>query len=788
MAYGLRYQSDFYNYFGTLVSVKIYKEDYSDSIEDDIRVQSVEIKANYQDDNTPIIGKGAKIVMVADSLDMAYLRDMLLSYERQFLCVVEYDSEVVFRGYSICDLNERQLLPYALVTIEFTDYLRRLDGKYPDALSDYGGRSTVLQLVEEMLSLTNLDYPLYINSTLFEDSMNMAATDTFLPQVFVQNANYFSNSYSYDNIYDAINKTLQPFGAFLYSYNDKWVIERQEDITRDGSWVQYAAGVGTETGSLKQQIYKQGSDGENFEYVDCSQIIEYDAGLHTLILSLKDKKLETLVFNNYTTDMLSVADATPDAGTLEQHTWYKYSGMPDPTIGENYEDLSTWVRFVTDAYDRGLYYNFLVQFNGFTDMESSGASTDNPTILNINYTMSTDLSIANWYKVKVRFLLRLDGGNYSDYWLQSALSVTGEQQLYLYPPSGIYQSADPANFCINTATIEITEGNINWTIDKTFNLTDKRIRNMGNDNTYDNLWDMLDYPKYQKFTIIFLPLWYTNNEKNNYPVELVVHNYLGDIQVQVSAEDINNRIEYHLNKDFVKTDEIDLYLFDLDNLNYSNGLLGADQETLTNLWTSENSAVACPLYEVFAKSKFRKYGRTIHRLKGSILIDKPLKPFCLIQDDTILDESDEVITFLLNGFTWDLNKGTYDIEAEEYTEEEVTINGITYDSAGNEIITAPSAPTILLLQKWNYFGAVMITWSPVGGSVMGYKVQRKPYYRFVDSSWVDSYTTVYNGTTTAYFDPVTAMADPTGQTFTYRVCAYNAAGDGTYSTEDTITW
>ena len=661
MAYGLRYQSDFYNYFGTLVSVKIYKQDYADSVEDDIRVQSVTIEANYQNDNTPIIGKGAKIVLVADSLDMSYLRDMLLSYERQFLCVIEYDSVVVFRGYSLCDLNERQLLPFALVTIEFTDYMRRLDGKYSDSLKDYGGRSTVLQLVEEMLSLTNLDYPLYVNSTLFEDSMNMATTDTFLPQVFVQNANYFSNSYTYDNIYEAINKTLQPFGAFLYSYNDKWIIERQEDITRDGAWVQYAAGVGVSTASLKQKIYKQGSDGENFEYVGSSQIIEYDAGLHTLILSLKDKKLETLVFNNYTTDMLSTADATPDAGTLEQHQWYKYSTMPNPTIGENYEDLSTWVRFVTDAYDRGLCYNFLVQFNGFTDMESSGASTDNPTILNINYTMSTDLSTANWYKVKVRFLLRLDGGNYSDYWLQSALSVTGEQQLYLYPPSGIYQSADPANFCINTATIEISEGNINWAIDKTFNLTDKRIRNMGNDNTYDNLWDMLDYVKYQKFTIIFLPLWYTNDDNNNYPTTLVTHNYLGNIQAQVSAEDINNRIEYHLNQDFVKTDEIDLYLFDLDNFNYSNGLLLADQETLTNLWTSENSAVACPLYEVFAKSKFRKYGRTIHRLKGSILIDKPLKPFCLIQDDTILDESDGVITFLLNGFTWDLNKGVYDI-------------------------------------------------------------------------------------------------------------------------------
>ncbi|NMB66003.1 MAG: hypothetical protein GYA16_14155, partial [Spirochaetes bacterium] len=233
MAYGLQYQSDFYNYFGTLVSVKIYQKDYSDSVKDDIRVQSVTITANYQNDNTPIIGSGAKIVMVADSLDLSYLRDLLLSYERQFLCVIEYNGVVVFRGYSICDLNERQLLPYALITVEFTDYLRRLDGKYPDVLKAISSNTSVFDLVQEMLSLTNLDFPLYINSTLFEDSMTKGATDTFLPQVFVQNANFYSNSYDYDNIYDAINKTLQPFGAFLYSFEDKWVIERQEDITRD---------------------------------------------------------------------------------------------------------------------------------------------------------------------------------------------------------------------------------------------------------------------------------------------------------------------------------------------------------------------------------------------------------------------------------------------------------------------------------------------------------------------------------------------------------------------------
>jgi hypothetical protein len=202
MAYGLKYQSDFYNYFGKLVSVKIYKEDYSDSVETDLRLSEVKIECNYKNDNTPLVGTGAKIVVVADSLDMSYLEDMMLSYERQFLCIIEHNSEIVFRGYSICDMNERQLLPYAYVTLEFTDYLHRLEEHYQDLLKNMGGNTDVLTLVMDYINLTTSDLPLYVNSTLFEDSMDVAATDTFLPQVTVQNAQFYSNSYQYDNAYD----------------------------------------------------------------------------------------------------------------------------------------------------------------------------------------------------------------------------------------------------------------------------------------------------------------------------------------------------------------------------------------------------------------------------------------------------------------------------------------------------------------------------------------------------------------------------------------------------------
>ena len=509
MAYGLRYQSDFYNSFQTLVSVQINEENYvGDSY--DIRTSSVEIISNYQDDNTPVIGKAARIIIEATTTDMAYLTDMLVSYERQFECVIEYDSQVVFRGYSICDLNERQLLPFSSVTVEFTDYLRRLDGRYSDLLAVISNHTSVFNLVNEMITLTTVDLPFYVNSTLFEDDMDSNDTDTFLPQVYVQNANFYSNNYDYDNVYDEMNKTLQPFSAFLYSYNDMWVLERQEDITRDGDWVSYTSGVAAVVSSLKQEIYKQGSDGENFDYVETSQIIEYDSGLMTLILSLRDKKLDSLVFNNYDVDMEDTADNYPDeASALEKRTWYKYTDVSNIEVGENYNGaLNTWVKFDTPSYDEGLYYNFVIQFD--SNLESSAGITD--TLLNISYHMSTGYSLENIFTVQIRFLLRLVGGTFSDYWMYNGTSALGVSTLYLYPASGgdfSYYADDPGTWLITTNIIDISNhDNYDWSIFESFNLTDMQtvVYNPGSGYaTYDSLWEALGFPTYQELCIMFLP-------------------------------------------------------------------------------------------------------------------------------------------------------------------------------------------------------------------------------------------------------------------------------------------
>lgn len=1004
MAYGLKYQSDFYNFFGKLVSVKIYKKDYV-GVVTSLRTSEVTIEANYEDDNTPVIGHGAKVVVRADTTDLTYLEDLLLSYEREFQCTITYGGTIAFRGFSLCDLNERQLLPYSAVTLQFTDYIHRLSEQYPVCLDNPEGKITLLRLVTELIDMTDIELSLYVNSTLFESGMKKTDIDTFLPQVITQNYQFYANADEYDNMYDAINKALQPFNAFIYYYNDAWVIERQEDVSRTGTWVMYSnttigdlalvagtwvylygtidyyptgvyvqswgnhisftalvAGVNfsspptiTNTGgdlsgtvatttpnagnalsvqftvdsgsgmglfhigpcvgeivlntsgnyyadieefiaqhyddwlaagvtiyhtmssviqfdssialggityefhatygypighfdvliqgvapvarvdtitlsgtngtaniacngvvrqitmdsaselesgfslsdpssipNLRQSLNKQAGD---FEYVDCSQIIEYDSGLKTLILKLNDTLYDSLVFNNYTEDMQTITFTdttflTFPSNELEYRTWYAHEDLTDIEVGKAYRGMEDWIKFTSDNLIKGLYYNFKVQF---------AISTDVPTVLNVSYKQTESFLSLGHIWIIPRFLLMLVGGKYDGWFMRVITNDNGTTiRLFKQMPTTYHNYSwryDPARNWDNRSKIDTSDENLEWTNSKEFDLTSIKcyVYSPGQDTrfvVFDSFYEAAEYPIEQSFILMLLPPWYSVNEEGTI-TGFEETTYFGDIEVKLTAVDtIDNKIEYHLNENFVKKEEIDLYLFDLPNTNYSNGLLLDDQETYTRSWISENSPSPIPLYELFAKCKYRKYGRTIHRLKATILYDGILKVFAIFTDNNLQVDSAVNIEFILNGFTWNLDTGQYEIEAEEYTEEDIVVAGVSYDSEGNPDIYMPDPVTGLLLEVTAQGTGIWCRWDHVGGTLIGYQLQRKPRFSVVQNfTWLDEYTIVYDGSDYIYIDDIDATGPvTTGTIFTYRIRAYNGAGYGSWSDEETIEW
>ena len=322
MSYDLKYQSDFYNTppFQKKVSVQLYKKDYGSHAVIPVRTTEVILQANYQSDDTPIIGTGVKVGIINEGT-FDSLEDLLTATEKEFKCVITYDGNIVFQGFNICDLNEQQFLPYSKISLQFTDYLHRLDVDYLTCLESISAKTSVYNILAGMITNTGLQngvdkFPLYVNSKLFETTMSQGEASTFLNQTFVENNMFYTAALSYDainkisindyeNTYDAVNKLLFSFGAYLYSAGDKFVLERLDDVARDGGWVKLTdLGEGNMEGfsvaSLKKEYNKQAGD---FKYVDGSQVIEYNSGWQWLDLDLQIKALDSLVFNDYVTSI-----------------------------------------------------------------------------------------------------------------------------------------------------------------------------------------------------------------------------------------------------------------------------------------------------------------------------------------------------------------------------------------------------------------------------------------------------------------------------------------------------
>ena len=125
-------------------------------------------------------------------------------------------------------------------------------------------------------------------------------------------------------------------------------------------------------------------------------------------------------------------------------------------------------------------------------------------------------------------------------------------------------------------------------------------------------------------------------------------------------------------------------------------------------------------------------------------------------------------------------------EAEEYTEEEVIVDGFIYDSEGSPEFTEPPATPANAsgIIRSTVGRPIYVHWQPVGNA-SGYKVQRRPFY---NGMWTDNYIPLYEGTNTWVLDMVTSEGDPTGVTFYYRICAYNDIGNSEWTEEVEIFW
>jgi hypothetical protein len=217
----------------------------------------------------------------------------------------------------------------------------------------------------------------------------------------------------------------------------------------------------------------------------------------------------------------------------------------------------------------------------------------------------------------------------------------------------------------------------------------------------------------------------------------------------------------------------------------------ASDLTKTNNWVSTLNATPVPLMDVFAKNRFQNYARTIHRLKAKILYDGYIKPFAIITDDNLVvsdpaaADYGDVIRLIVQNYTWDLAMGTFDIDAQEYTDEDLGFDLSQDTGGGSATLEAPIFDDIV-----QNGGDVDVSWHmivPAGET--GYILQRQPYYQS-PLLWINSWKTVYEGPLTAFTDSFDSEYSPMPASIQviYRVAAKTDLLYGPYCAEQNILW
>ena len=727
------------------------------------------------------------------------------------------ETNLVFSGFSICDLNERQLLPFAHITMQFTDYIKRMEDKMDlPCLANLSANISVFNIIHDIITSIDMSRPLYVNSTLFEQDMvnDNDNTDTLVEQLFVETNVFYSDSVSHDSAYDAINKVLLPLGAHLYSYDNAWILERIEDITRDGDWsifqnIYTNDETVSSTPTLKKAINKQDDD---FEYIEESQVIEYASGVQKLILNLKETQLDSLSFNNYDLENIhKTADEWPTPQTLVPREWYIHEDAINVETGLVRGTMSTYLKwgypYNSDPHafeNSGVYYAFNVQFN---------ETVDNPTTLNIEYKMSSDDTLIDYVAVGVsmRCHIMVDGGAKSGYFLGPERENSSGERVPSITASNAYYWEQVIILSRTTTKVEKT-----WTFSLSINLTDNYPKK-DSAIPLESVWQQLGggvNVKSQGFILCIWPAKILLPSVSVIGVDPSLYavarsNYLGDVATTVTQRDIPNKFTYYINESFLKTEEIDFSFMDLANINFANGFFIKDLEETalhpewtaykkTELWTSNGSIVPCPLVDIFAKMRFRNYYKTMHRLTAKILYNGYLKPFTVLTDDTIILNSSANVQFIITQYVWDVVNGTYDIVGQEYTDEDIVIGGVAdssaypYDSSGEipEPVFLPPAWYDVTEDPVGFF--VTAQWNGVF-SATGYRLRRLPYWQMdkngVTGSWIQDFKEIYSGPAWSFVDRIESEGTPVeGMTVTYIVCAYNANQSSAYSEQRSITY
>jgi len=643
MAFSKKYESTFYDNYNHKVAIWIYQDQYSGATFP-LTIKDLSIKYNGGGIFDSIISLSASLTII-NTGEFDDYDDMLKNKERQYkVKIFNFNTgQMYFEGYLICDEIQQQLINQGEISLLFTDYLKRLEDIELELT--IGETRSVIDYLQQILALTSLYYPIYVNSRLFPEGGDNSEGKTLFDQAYIDSDLFFKNLVETKSAYEVLNSILKSFRCYLYQYDNAWYIERYGDLMQqDYVWTKYEYGELTgESDSTKYAEYNR--QANDFVYINISQTRNFVSGLKTFELKLNDETYDTLVYNNAVDASIKSSGSryfvTPMPALLPKqwyispyaNEWNVYTGF------YGIEKAMHWQAF--NNFD-GLYYKFKMSFN---DVEDTTLKVSFKSFCQGNIPSNPDQ--LSYYG---RFFIYKMQPSYNYY---VALNEDSSVVYTEYNPVG-------GPYVFESEWKYVESDLINNTIEfkKSINISDLAEFSTNGE---------------QEFIFGLLPVGYRyangDDDIEDNTFTYLPRQNIGDIIVSVNAEDQDNNILASVEDDFVKKESLEIDLFDINSLNLKNGLFIKDASLYTRvyLW-SDDQVSSLPLVDHIIRGVTSYTAKTRSVLTASAKMNAFPKPLSILTDNNLN------MNFILSGYDYDMVNNVISLTANEYGDEEIIIN------------------------------------------------------------------------------------------------------------------
>lgn len=149
---------------------------------------------------------------------------------------------------------------------------------------------------------------------------------------------------------------------------------------------------------------------------------------------------------------------------------------------------------------------------------------------------------------------------------------------------------------------------------------------------------------------------------------------VGDFKATLKQKLLDNNYLCTLNQGFIKKENDKIDLFDIENLNYKNGLYYKSGSSYyrTSKWSDDNGATYASLVDFLIKSRYKFLNKNTLNLNASIYYQGYLKPLAIVTDDNVQVDGQN-LPMIINNYKLNLTNNQYKIDCTEYSEDSITL-------------------------------------------------------------------------------------------------------------------